>query len=78
MAARPTAWTSPETTTTLATMSSSDSPWPSPPPCSPGASLSSPPSELRNSLVTVRWASDYLLKSVSQLPNRIFVQVSTF
>ncbi|CAN1125117.1 Endoglucanase 24 [Linum perenne] len=34
-----------------------------------------PPSELRNSLVAVRWASDYLLKSVSQLPNRIFVQV---
>ncbi|CAN1811982.1 hypothetical protein LINPERHAP1_LOCUS26392, partial [Linum perenne] len=41
MAAGPTAWTSPEATTTPATMSSSDSPWPSPPPCSPGASLSS-------------------------------------
>ncbi|CAN0890425.1 Endoglucanase 24 [Linum grandiflorum] len=34
-----------------------------------------PPAELRNSLVAVRWASDYLLKAVSQLPNRIFVQV---
>ncbi|CAI0375082.1 unnamed protein product [Linum tenue] len=34
-----------------------------------------PPAELRNSLVAVRWSSDYLLKSVSQLPNRIFVQV---
>ncbi|CAN1173301.1 Endoglucanase 24 [Linum perenne] len=34
-----------------------------------------PPSELRNSLVAVRWSTDYLLKTVSQLPNRIFVQV---
>ncbi|CAK7329611.1 unnamed protein product [Dovyalis caffra] len=33
-----------------------------------------PPNELRNSLVAVRWATDYLLKTVSQ-PNRIFVQV---
>ena len=33
-------------------------------------------SELRNSMVAIRWATDYLLKSVSQLPNRIFVQVS--
>jgi endoglucanase len=34
-----------------------------------------PPNELRNSLVAIRWATDYLLKTVSQ-PNRIFVQVS--
>ncbi|CAN6984084.1 unnamed protein product [Brassica rapa subsp. trilocularis] len=34
-----------------------------------------PPPELRNALVALRWSSDYLLKSVSQLPNRIFVQV---
>jgi endoglucanase len=34
-----------------------------------------PPKELRNSLVAIRWATDYLLKTVSQ-PNRIFVQVS--
>ncbi|EPS60570.1 hypothetical protein M569_14233, partial [Genlisea aurea] len=33
-----------------------------------------PPWELRNSLVAIRWATDYLLKTVSQ-PNRIFVQV---
>ncbi|KAJ8763358.1 hypothetical protein K2173_002241 [Erythroxylum novogranatense] len=33
-----------------------------------------PPSELRNTLVATRWATDYLLKTVSQ-PNRIFVQV---
>ncbi|KDP27644.1 hypothetical protein JCGZ_19649 [Jatropha curcas] len=33
-----------------------------------------PPNELRNSLVAIRWATDYLLKTVSQ-PNRIFVQV---
>ncbi|KAK8629773.1 hypothetical protein V6N13_078601 [Hibiscus sabdariffa] len=33
-----------------------------------------PPNELRNALVAVRWATDYLLKTVSQ-PNRIFVQV---
>nr|QCQ73710.1 endo-(1,4)-beta-D-glucanase [Litchi chinensis] len=31
-------------------------------------------SDLRNALVAVRWATDYLLKTVSQ-PNRIFVQV---
>ncbi|KAJ7967251.1 Endoglucanase [Quillaja saponaria] len=30
--------------------------------------------EQRNSLVAIRWATDYLLKTVSQ-PNRIFVQV---
>ncbi|KAI4318689.1 hypothetical protein MLD38_032363 [Melastoma candidum] len=34
-----------------------------------------PPAELRNALVALRWGCDYLLKSVSQLPNRIFVQV---
>lgn len=33
-----------------------------------------PPAELRNSLVAIRWATDYLLKTVSE-PNRIFVQV---
>ncbi|KAL8060326.1 hypothetical protein ABFX02_02G017800 [Erythranthe guttata] len=33
-----------------------------------------PPPERRNSLVAIRWATDYLLKTVSQ-PNRIFVQV---
>ncbi|MBA0562185.1 hypothetical protein Golob_007251 [Gossypium lobatum] len=33
-----------------------------------------PPNELRNALVAIRWATDYLLKTVSQ-PNRIFVQV---
>ncbi|KAL8160369.1 hypothetical protein V2J09_001906 [Rumex salicifolius] len=33
-----------------------------------------PQSELRRSLVAVKWATDYLLKTVSQLPNRIFVQ----
>ncbi|XVF67814.1 hypothetical protein PTKIN_Ptkin10aG0151800 [Pterospermum kingtungense] len=33
-----------------------------------------PPRELRNALVAIRWATDYLLKTVSQ-PNRIFVQV---
>ncbi|XP_018841379.1 endoglucanase 24-like [Juglans regia] len=36
---------------------------------------SMPPHELRNSLVAIRWATDYLLKALSQLPNRIFVQV---
>ena len=36
-----------------------------------------PPAELRNGLVAIRWATDYLLKTVSQLPNRIFVQVRT-
>ncbi|KAG5239033.1 endoglucanase [Salix suchowensis] len=35
---------------------------------------SMPPNELRNSLVAIRWATDYLLKTVSQ-PDRIFVQV---
>lgn len=35
---------------------------------------SMPPNELRNALVAIRWATDYLLKTVSQ-PNRIFVQV---
>ncbi|OAY37324.1 endoglucanase 24 [Manihot esculenta] len=35
---------------------------------------SMPPNELRNTLVAIRWATDYLLKTVSQ-PNRIFVQV---
>lgn len=34
-----------------------------------------PPNELRNALVAIRWATDYLLKTVSQ-PNRIFVQVN--
>ncbi|KAF2322823.1 hypothetical protein GH714_031102 [Hevea brasiliensis] len=33
-----------------------------------------PPNELRNTMVAIRWATDYLLKTVSQ-PNRIFVQV---
>ncbi|XP_014524307.1 endoglucanase 24 [Vigna radiata var. radiata] len=33
-----------------------------------------PPNELRNALVAVRWATDYLLKTLSQ-PDRIFVQV---
>ncbi|PKI54749.1 hypothetical protein CRG98_024851 [Punica granatum] len=33
-----------------------------------------PPAEQRNALVAIRWATDYLLKTVSQ-PNRIFVQV---
>ncbi|KAL9312434.1 hypothetical protein ACSQ67_017886 [Phaseolus vulgaris] len=33
-----------------------------------------PPNEHRNALVAIRWATDYLLKTVSQ-PNRIFVQV---
>ncbi|XP_027355311.1 endoglucanase 24-like isoform X2 [Abrus precatorius] len=33
-----------------------------------------PPNELRNAFVAIRWATDYLLKTVSQ-PNRIFVQV---
>lgn len=36
---------------------------------------SMPPNELRNALVAIRWATDYLLKTVSQ-PNRIFVQVT--
>ncbi|GMH23596.1 hypothetical protein Nepgr_025439 [Nepenthes gracilis] len=34
-----------------------------------------PPGEKRNALVAVKWGSDYLLKSVSDLPNRIYVQV---
>ncbi|XP_019165450.1 PREDICTED: endoglucanase 24-like [Ipomoea nil] len=33
-----------------------------------------PASELQNTLVAIKWATDYLLKTVSQ-PNRIFVQV---
>ncbi|KAG5018074.1 hypothetical protein GLYMA_06G008200v4 [Glycine max] len=33
-----------------------------------------PPNEHRNALLAIRWATDYLLKTVSQ-PNRIFVQV---
>lgn len=33
-----------------------------------------PPGELRNALVAVRWATDYLLKTVS-IPDRIYVQV---
>ncbi|KAK6136696.1 hypothetical protein DH2020_029524 [Rehmannia glutinosa] len=33
-----------------------------------------PPAEMRNALVAIRWATDYLLKAVSD-PNRIFVQV---
>ncbi|KAL6517352.1 hypothetical protein OROMI_033053 [Orobanche minor] len=32
-----------------------------------------PPAELKNSLVAIRWATDYLLKTVSQ-PDRIYVQ----
>lgn len=36
---------------------------------------SMPSDERGNALVAVRWATDYLLKTVSQLPNRIFVQV---
>ncbi|KAK9942755.1 hypothetical protein M0R45_008404 [Rubus argutus] len=36
---------------------------------------SMPPDDLRNALVATRWATDYLLKTVSQQPNRIFVQV---
>ncbi|ESQ53147.1 hypothetical protein EUTSA_v10027420mg, partial [Eutrema salsugineum] len=31
--------------------------------------------DLRDNLVALRWGTDYLLKTVSQLPNRIFVQV---
>ena len=34
-----------------------------------------PPNEFRNALVAIRWATDYLLKTISQ-PNRIFVQVN--
>ncbi|RXH94215.1 hypothetical protein DVH24_023899 [Malus domestica] len=34
---------------------------------------SMPPNELRNALVAIQWANDYLFKIVSQ-PNRIFVQ----
>ncbi|KAD6795708.1 hypothetical protein E3N88_06604 [Mikania micrantha] len=33
-----------------------------------------PPVDLRNTLVAVRWATDYLLKTVAQ-PDRIYVQV---
>ncbi|XP_008785806.1 endoglucanase 23-like [Phoenix dactylifera] len=33
-----------------------------------------PPDELRNAAVAIRWATDYLLKTISQ-PGRIFVQV---
>ncbi|XAR59099.1 Cellulase [Bertholletia excelsa] len=36
---------------------------------------SMPPGELRNTMVAIRWVTDYLLKTISQLPNRIFVQV---
>lgn len=36
-----------------------------------------PPSELRNALLAIRWATDYLLKTVSQ-PNSIFVQVINY
>lgn len=35
---------------------------------------SMPAGELRNTMVAIRWATDYLLKTVSQ-PGRIFVQV---
>ncbi|KAM2135300.1 hypothetical protein TB1_004200 [Malus domestica] len=34
---------------------------------------SMPPNKLRNALVAISWANDYLFKTVSQ-PNRIFVQ----
>ncbi|CAE6151114.1 unnamed protein product [Arabidopsis arenosa] len=33
------------------------------------------PTDLRDNLVALRWGTNYLLKTVSQLPNRIFVQV---
>ncbi|CAH8273782.1 unnamed protein product [Arabidopsis lyrata] len=33
------------------------------------------PADLRDNLVALRWGTNYLLKTVSQLPNRIFVQV---
>ncbi|CAO2815003.1 unnamed protein product [Amaranthus hypochondriacus] len=33
-----------------------------------------PPNELRNSLVAIKWATDYLLKTIAE-PNRIYVQV---
>ncbi|CAN8276619.1 unnamed protein product [Cochlearia groenlandica] len=33
------------------------------------------PADLRDNLVALRWGTDYLLKAVSQLPHRIFVQV---
>ncbi|KFK30485.1 hypothetical protein AALP_AA7G267500 [Arabis alpina] len=33
------------------------------------------PDDLGHSLVALKWGTDYLLKTVSQLPNRIFVQV---
>ncbi|XP_010446419.1 PREDICTED: endoglucanase 23 [Camelina sativa] len=33
------------------------------------------PNDLGHNLVALKWATDYLLKTVSQLPNRIFVQV---
>lgn len=35
-----------------------------------------PPDELRNAAVAIRWATDYLLKTISQ-PGRIFVQASS-
>lgn len=35
-----------------------------------------PPGELRNALVAVRWATDYLLKTVA-VPGRIYVQVNS-
>lgn len=35
---------------------------------------SMPSDELRNALVAIRWATDYLLKTISQA-DRIFVQV---
>ncbi|XP_010431848.1 PREDICTED: endoglucanase 23 [Camelina sativa] len=33
------------------------------------------PNDRGHNLVSLKWATDYLLKTVSQLPNRIFVQV---
>ncbi|VVB09654.1 unnamed protein product [Arabis nemorensis] len=33
------------------------------------------PNDIGHNLVALKWATDYLLKTVSQLPNRIFVQV---
>ena len=33
--------------------------------------------DLGHNLIALKWATDYLLKTVSQLPNRIFVQVRT-
>lgn len=34
--------------------------------------------DFRHNLVNIKWATDYLLKTVSQLPHRIFVQVCSY